>query len=101
MAANGNQKGAGEAVQILIYVLFMTAAGFALFSAVLFFFLVPGKADEVNDQLADAKKLTDFLSPKNNAKTGMWDLRSRMREAKKAHGDQSLKEIVQGDLGGL
>ena len=94
------RDGGGETIQIVILTLFMTGAGFALISLVLALFLVPARADELDQQIKDAKALSDLLA-KNNQKSLMWDLRKRAREAEKTEGSATLRSRIESQFGPL
>jgi hypothetical protein len=100
MAKQKARDGGGETIQIVILTLFMTGGGFALISLVLALFLVPARADEVDQQIQDAKALGELLA-KNNQKSLMWDLRKRAKEAEKAEGSANLRSRVENQLGPL
>ena len=94
------RDGGGETLQIVILTLFMTGGGFALISLVLALFLVPARADELDQQIKDAESLGKLLA-KDNPKALMWDLRKRAREAEKAQGSASLRSRIESQFGSL
>jgi hypothetical protein len=99
--AGGGKGGGGETLQIVILTLFMMGGCFALISGFLWVYLVPARADEVSSQVTDFKKLYDLLDKNQNAKTGLWDLRHRVKEAEKAHSSLTLREMVEAEQGTL
>src|SRR5262245_54854932 len=94
------RDGGRETLQIVILTLFMTGGGFAMISLVLALFLVPARANELDQQIRDATALGELLA-KNNQKSLLWDLRKRVPEAEKAEGSATLRSRIESQLGPL
>src|SRR5262245_26470916 len=102
MARLGGGGKGNETLQIIILIPCMMAGCFALIAGVLWFWLVPAKAAELEAQRQDHQKLMDQLDKKNDAKTGMWTIRRRYREAEKTKGSsRDLRAMVEAERGSL